>query len=75
MKLTDEMKDALHIVGSGGAVVHLTTCSADGKPNTVGERFIAVWNDEYILIADMFAQKQGEPHGESYRRYYNSSPC
>lgn len=57
MKLTDEMKDALHIVGSGGAVVHLTTCSADGKPNTVGERFIAVWKDEYILIADMFAQK------------------
>lgn len=57
MKLTDEMKDALMIIGAGGAVVHLTTCSADGKPNTVGERFVAVWKDEYILIADMFAQK------------------
>lgn len=57
MKLTDEMKNALMIIGAGGAVVHLTTCSADGKPNTVGERFVAVWKDEYILIADMYAQK------------------
>ena len=57
MKLTDEMKDTLSIIGAGGAVVHLTTCSAEGKPNTVGERFVAVWKDEYILIADMYAQK------------------
>lgn len=56
-KLTNEMKDVLKVVGKGGAVVHLTTCSADGKPNIVGERFVAHFKDEYILIADMFAQK------------------
>jgi len=57
MKLTQEMKDALKIVGKGGAVVYLTTSSRSGKPNTVGERFVAVFRDEYILIAEMFAQK------------------
>ncbi len=57
MKLNHAMKDALKIVGKGGSVVHLTTCSLEGIPNTVGERFITVFNDEYILIADMFAQK------------------
>ncbi|MCL4456890.1 MAG: pyridoxamine 5'-phosphate oxidase [Nitrospirae bacterium] len=57
MRLTDEMKDALKVVGKGGVVVHLTTCNADGKCNTVGERFITVVKDKYILIADMFAQK------------------
>lgn len=57
MKLTDEMKEVLSIIGGGGAVVHLTTCSADGKPNTVAERFVGVFKDEYIVIADMFAQK------------------
>ena len=29
-RLTEEMKGVLKIVGKGGAVVHLTTCSADG---------------------------------------------
>jgi uncharacterized protein len=57
MKLPKEVKEALKIVGSGGAVVYLTTSSALGKPNTVGERFVAVYGDEYILIAEMFAQK------------------
>jgi hypothetical protein len=57
MKLNKPMKDALQIVGKGGAVVHLTTSSLQGNPNTVGERFISVYKDEYILIADMFAQK------------------
>lgn len=57
MKLNQEMKDALKIVGHGGAVVYLTTSNKAGKPNTVGERFVAVWRDEYILIAEMFAQK------------------
>jgi len=57
MKLTDEMKDTLSIIGGGGSVVHLTTCNADGKCNTVAERFIGVFKDEYIVIADMFAQK------------------
>ena len=57
MKLTAEMQDALKIVGRGGAVVYLTTSSREGKPNTVAERFVAVYKDEYILIAEMFAQK------------------
>ena len=55
--LTEEMKDVLKIVGKGGAVVHLTTCSADGVPNIVAERFVTHYKDEYILIAEMFAQK------------------
>ncbi len=57
MKLRREMKEALKIIGAGGAVVYLTTSSAAGKPNTVGERFVAVHDDEYIVIAEMFAQK------------------
>lgn len=55
--LTDEMKKVLKVVGNGGAVVHLTTSSADGKPNIVAERFITHYKNEYILIAEMFAQK------------------
>jgi uncharacterized protein len=55
--LTDEMKDVLKIVGKGGAVVHLATASTDGVPNIVAERFVTHYKDEYILIADMWAQK------------------
>jgi len=57
MKLNAEMQNALKVVGKGGAVVYLTTSSRAGNPNTVGERFVAVYRDEYILIAEMFAQK------------------
>jgi len=57
MKLNNEMKKALKIVGSGGAVVYLTTASKEGVPNVVGERFVTLYEDEYILIAEMFAQK------------------
>ncbi len=57
MKLDRKMTDALKIIGKGGAIVHLTTSSLDGNPNTVAERFVSAYNDEYILIADMFAQK------------------
>lgn len=57
MKLTEEMKEALMIIGGGGAVVHLTTCNTYGKCNTVAERFVGVFKDDYIVIADMFAQK------------------
>lgn len=56
-KLTEEQKETLKVIGKGGAVVHLATSSADGKPNIVAERFVATHGDEYILIADMFAQK------------------
>ncbi|GAB4252902.1 MAG: hypothetical protein Kow00129_13800 [Thermoleophilia bacterium] len=56
-RLTDEMKQVLRIVGKGGAVVHLATISADGVPNIVAERFVTHYKDEYILIADMWAQK------------------
>ena len=55
--LTDEMKDVLKVVGKGGAVVHLATVSAEGVPNIVAERFVTYYKDEYILIADMWAQK------------------
>ncbi|MBR0599384.1 pyridoxamine 5'-phosphate oxidase family protein [Sinanaerobacter chloroacetimidivorans] len=55
--LTDEMKNVLKVVGKGGAVVHLATSSADGKPNIVAERFVTYYKDQYILIAEMFAQK------------------
>ncbi len=55
--LTGEMKSALKVIGKGGAVVHLTTCSRGGKPNIVGERFVTHYQDQYILIADMYAQK------------------
>jgi hypothetical protein len=55
--LTEEMKKVLRVVGKGGAVVHLTTASKDGKPNIVAERFVTSYKDDYILIADMFAQK------------------
>lgn len=55
--LTEEIKNVLKVVGKGGAVVHLTTASKDGKPNIVAERFVTSVQDEYILIAEMFAQK------------------
>ena len=57
MKLGQEVSRALRTVGAGGAVVYLTTSSANGNPNTVGERFVTLYKDEYILIAEMFAQK------------------
>jgi len=57
MKLSQEMKQALTVIGRGGSVVHLTTASRSGKPNIVAERFVTSYKDEYILIADMFAQK------------------
>lgn len=56
-KLTDEMKSILKVVGKGGCVVHLTTSSLDGVPNIVAERFVNYYQDEYILIAEMFGQK------------------
>lgn len=57
MRLRSDFAKALRTVGSGGAVVYLTTCSRVGNPNTVGERFVTLYEDEYILIAEMFAQK------------------
>lgn len=57
MKITEAMKETLQVMGHGGAMVYLTTCSRHGKPNTVGERFVAVYRDEYIVMADFFAQK------------------
>ena len=68
MKLNNEMKKALKTVGSGGSVVYLTTVSKEGVPNIVGERFVSLFREEYILIAEMFAQKtrvniNENPHG------------
>ena len=57
MMLGPEASNALRTVGSGGAVVYLATSSADGNPNIVGERFVTLYKGEFILIAEMFAQK------------------
>lgn len=57
MKLGSEVAQALRIVGAGGSVVYLATSSKTGNPNIVGERFVALHRREYILIAEMFAQK------------------
>jgi hypothetical protein len=57
MKIGAEAANALRTVGSGGAVVYLTTSSRAGNPNVVGERFISLYQGEYIFIAEMFAQK------------------
>jgi len=66
VKLTNEMKDALKVVGKGGTVVYLATASADGKPNNVGMRFITTIKDEFILIADMFFIKTKANLKESF---------
>lgn len=68
MKLNNNMMKALKTVGSGGSVVYLTTVSKEGVPNIVGERFVSLFRGEYILIAEMFAQKtrvniNENPHG------------
>lgn len=68
MRLGQEVANALRTVGGGGAVVYLTTASREGNPNVVGERFVTLYRDEYILIAEMFAQKtrvnlNENPHG------------
>ena len=68
MRIGTEPAKALRTMGSGGAVVYLTTCSRAGNPNVVGERFVTLYKDEYILIAEMFAQKtrvniNENPHG------------
>ena len=68
MRIGPDAAKALRTVGSGGAVVYLATSSSSGNPNIVGERFVALYEDEYILIADMFAQKtrvniNENPHG------------
>lgn len=57
MRIGPEAARALRTVGSGGAVVYLTTSSRQGNPNVVGERFVTLYQDEYIFIAEMFAQK------------------
>lgn len=57
MRLGNDVAKALRTVGSGGAVVYLATSSLEGNPNIVGERFVTLYKEEYILIAEMFAQK------------------
>lgn len=57
MRLGRDVAKALRTVGSGGAVVYLATSSRVGNPNIVGERFVTLYREEYILIAEMFAQK------------------
>jgi uncharacterized protein len=57
VKLTDEMKEALHVPGKGGSVTYLCTSSLDGKPNIAAMRYTEHWGDDKVLIADMFLLK------------------
>jgi hypothetical protein len=57
MGIAEEVKKSIKIVGEGGVVLYLTTVSKSGNPNIVGERFVTLIKDRYILIAEMFAQK------------------
>jgi hypothetical protein len=57
MSIGNEVKKAIKTVGGGGVVLYLTTVSRKGVPNIVGERFVSLFKDRYILIAEMFAQK------------------
>jgi hypothetical protein len=66
--IAKDVKKAIKIVGGGGVVLYLTTVSNAGIPNVVGERFVTLFKDRYILIAEMFAQKtrvniNENPHG------------
>ncbi len=45
---------AIKEVKNGGNVVHLATCSIDGKPNLVPMRFARMHDDETLVIADMY---------------------
>jgi hypothetical protein len=57
MKLTQEIIEALKIKEPNDAVVYLTTCNVDGECNMLPSLFTDVYEDEFILIPDLFALK------------------
>lgn len=57
MKLTREIVDALKINKPDDVWVYLTTCGVDGKCNVSPQLFTDVYEDEFILMPDLFAVK------------------
>lgn len=57
MKLTDEMKAVLRIGSASDAVTYLTTSSVTGKCNIMLQPYTDVYDDEFIFMPDLFAQK------------------
>ena len=57
MKLTEEMKEALKIGSSSDVVTYLFTSTANGKANLYLQPYTDVYQDEFILSPDLFAQK------------------
>ncbi|MCL4492197.1 MAG: pyridoxamine 5'-phosphate oxidase [Nitrospirae bacterium] len=57
MKLTREIIDALRIKSQGDIAVYLTTCSVGGKCNVSPQFFTDIYEDEFILMPDLFAIK------------------
>jgi len=57
MKLPKEIVEALKIKDPQDVFVYLTTSSIDGKCNLMPSLFTDVYQDEFILIPDLFAIK------------------
>jgi hypothetical protein len=57
VKLTKEIIDTLKISEPGNVAVYLTTCDVEGKCNILPSLFTDVYDDEFILIPDLFAVK------------------
>ena len=57
MKLTKEIVEALKVKKPDDVEVYLTTSSINGKCNILPLLFTDVYQDEYILMPDLFAVK------------------
>lgn len=57
MKLTKEIVDTLKIREPDDVVVYLTTTDIEGKCNILPSLFTDIYDDEFILIPDLFAIK------------------
>ncbi|MEK6673757.1 MAG: pyridoxamine 5'-phosphate oxidase [Nitrospirota bacterium] len=57
MKLTKEIVEALKVKNPDDVEVYLTTSSINGKCNILPLLFTDVYQDEYILMPDLFAVK------------------
>lgn len=57
MKLSKEMVDTLKIKDPDDVVVYLTTSNIDGTCNIMPSLFTDVYEDEFILMPDLFAVK------------------
>ncbi len=57
MKLPKEIIDVLKIKESDDLTVYLTTSNVDGKCNVMPSMFTDVYDDEFILMPDLFAVK------------------